>query len=217
MPSRATLASLLQRWLPEYGYAADAAARERFAHYLELVAEANTRVRLVGSAEPEVLVRRHLGESLYLGHVLPLARQRVVDLGAGAGFPGLALALGWPHLHTTLVEATGKKVGFLRSTVTTLGLEAQVQLAHGFVPQKPPPGRAPLAGANLVTVRALDKMEQVPRWLGRWLDPGAQVAFWVGAERAAAWRQQFPQWRWSQLHPLPGSRERGILLGQCST
>ncbi|HVA62990.1 MAG TPA: RsmG family class I SAM-dependent methyltransferase [Terriglobales bacterium] len=217
MPEPATLARLLERWLPEYGYGADAAARQRFAHYLELVASANPRVRLVGSVEPETLVRRHLGESLYLGQVLPLARQRVVDLGAGAGFPGLALALGWPGLKTTLVEATGKKVEFLRSALTTLGLETQVEVWHDFLPPQPPSGRTPLAGANLVTVRALDKMERVPAWLGRWLDPGAQVAFWVGAEGAAAWRQQFPQWRWSQLHPLPGSRERGILLGQCST
>ena len=217
MPEPTTVARLLERWLPEYGYGADAAARQRFAHYLELVASANTRVRLVGSAEPEVLVRRHLGESLYLGHVLPLARQHVVDLGAGAGFPGLALALGWPRLDTTLVEATGKKVAFLRAAVAELGLEAQVQVWHGFLPPQPPPDRAPLAGANLVTVRALDKMERVPAWLGRWLDPGAQVAFWVGTERAAAWRQQYPGWRWSELHPLPGSRERGILLGQCST
>jgi 16S rRNA (guanine527-N7)-methyltransferase len=208
--------------LPAYGYrpAADAAEGAgaatvaRLAAYLQAVVRGQARARLVGAVAPEALVRRHLGESLYLGAVLPLGRQRVVDLGAGAGFPGLALALAWPGLITTLVESTGKKAAFLRSTVRQLGVEAQVTVWEGFVPRQAAPGRAPLAGAELVTARAVEQMERLPQWLGRWLDPGAQVALWTTRSQAEAWRQAGRGWEWGGFHPLPAAQERGILLAR---
>lgn len=208
----------LQAALPAYGYplppgAAGAAARARMAAFLQAIVAAQARVRLLGSLDPETLVRRHLGESLYLGALRPLAHQRLVDVGSGAGFPGLALALGWPGLTTTLVESNHKKAAFLRATVAALGLAAQVQVGEGFLERRrrgPAPG--PLAEAELVTVRALERMEQLPAWLGRWLAPETQVALWTTRAQAQAWRQQYPGWRWGEFYPLPGARERGILL-----
>lgn len=208
----ATLEALLDRTLPEYGFAPDAAARRRFARFLELVVAGQARARLVGRADPETLVRRHLGESLYLGQVLPLGHQRLLDLGSGAGFPGLALALGWPGLNTTLVESTAKKAAFLRQTIAALELAPRVSVWEGFVNRRPPVGRAPLAEVELVTLRALEHMEHVPEWLGRWLDPGTIVALWVGSDLAARWRACGAVWSAGEFHPLPDSRGRGILI-----
>ncbi len=206
-------AELLRRYLPEYGCQPEVALVDALALYLTLVSEAQARLRLVGSTDPEVLVRRHAGESLALLALRPLGAERFVDLGSGAGFPGLVLALARPVLKTTLVEATQKKAIFLRRAAAELGLSDRVEVVDRFIPRRPPDGeRAPLAGATLVGVRALDHMEDVPSWLDRWLDPATQVAFWVNRERAEEWRRRHPAWRWGVFSPLPGACARGILL-----
>jgi 16S rRNA G527 N7-methylase RsmG len=208
----------IARALPAYGYAVAAGEAgertiARLAAFLQAIVAGQSRARLVGSLEPEALVRRHLGESLYLGAILPLARQRLVDVGAGAGFPGLALALGWPELSTTLVEATAKKAAFLQATIAQLGWSGRARLAAAYLPRHPSRDRAPLVGAEVVTARALEHMEQLPAWLGRWLDPGTQVALWTSAAQAGRWRTTAPGWSWGAFHRLPGADTRGILLG----
>ncbi|MGH9482838.1 MAG: 16S rRNA (guanine(527)-N(7))-methyltransferase RsmG [Terriglobales bacterium] len=209
-----TFAPLLERWLPEYGFHPAPAARARLARYLELIVEGQARLRLVGEITPETLVRRHLGESLYLGQIVPLAAQSLVDVGSGAGFPGLALALGWPELKTTLVESNSKKAAFLRHALTELDLAPRVAVWESFVGRTPPPGPTPLAQAEWVSVRALEHMERLPGWLGRWLPPGARAALWVGAAMVARWRARWPGVASAGLHPLPASRERGILVAE---
>lgn len=207
----------LARALAPYGPPPAAALGARFAHYLDLIAEGQQRVRLVGDATAELLATRHLGESLYLGQLLDLAPvRRLVDIGSGAGFPGLALALAWPQLETTLVESNQKKAAFLRHAVAELGLGAQVAVHPEFLPPRPPPSRLPLAGAQLVTLRALEHMERTPHWLARWLDPATQAAFWVSAPLAQTWRTRYPGWRWSSFHPLPAAATRGLLLASVS-
>jgi|SRR6185312_3677697 len=200
--------------LPVYGVRAAAAQHELFVHYLAAVAQANQRVRLVGRAAAEELAARHLGESLALGQALRLDRQRVVDIGSGAGFPGLALALGWPELSTTLVESNQKKAAFLRSVAETLALGNRVAVRAEFLERRAQAAPPWLAAADLVTVRALERMETVPDWLGRRLRPGTPAAFWVTDARAEGWRREYPSWQWGVFHALPASEHRGILLGR---
>lgn len=204
--------------LAPYGVAPDPALLARLARYLELIAQGQQRVRLVGEATPEILAPRHLGESLYLAQLFDLAAaRRLVDLGSGAGFPGLALALAWPQLKTTLVESTQKKAAFLRHAVAALGLEAQVEVEARYLERQPPAGaRSPLAGADLVTVRALDKMAEVPTWLWRWLDPHTTAAFWLTAPTALLWRQDSSRWQWQPFSPLPAATTRGLQLARVS-
>ena len=93
-------------------------------YYRELVAW-NARVNLTAiTARDDVLVK-HFLDSL---SVAPQLRdgQRVIDLGAGAGFPGLPLKIVLPHLRLTLLEATGKKVAFLKHIITQLELRNTV-------------------------------------------------------------------------------------------
>jgi 16S rRNA (guanine527-N7)-methyltransferase len=92
------------------------------------LAEWNTRFNLTGITEPLEMVDKHLLDSLA---VLPhLHGLRIADVGTGAGFPGLPLAIANPGRRYTLVESTGKKVGFLKHVVELLGL-SNVELAHG--------------------------------------------------------------------------------------
>ncbi len=208
------MVELLERWLPSYGYTPDEVGRDRLVRYLDLLTAAQRRMRLVGSVELEVLVKRHVGESLALGKLRDLGTGRLVDIGSGAGFPGLVLAIAHPGLKTTLVESTQKKAGFLREVVERLGLGKGVEIWSERLEQRPARGRRePVEGAELVTVRALEEMEGVPGWLGRWMDAEAAAAFWVTRERVEQWRRRYSGWRWEGWTDLPGSESRGVVIG----
>ena len=100
---------------------------ERFERYVALIRDWSTRMNLVGDASVETVVRRHVLESLALGAAL---RQReilrpsssIIDVGAGAGFPGIPLKIAWPTVSLSLLEATRKKVDFLDAAIAALQL-----------------------------------------------------------------------------------------------
>lgn len=100
----------------------------QFQRYLDLLQEWEPRANLVGSYDAETVQRRHFLESIALGAAL---REReilrpevdVLDIGAGAGFPGAVLKICWPGIRLTLLEATAKKTRFLEELVIAIGLE----------------------------------------------------------------------------------------------
>lgn len=97
----------------------DAAARPALAQWLDLLAEWNKRIDLTAARSEGELADLMLADAALLAkHVGPGAR--VVDVGAGAGAPGLALALMRPDLEVTLVEPLAKRTSFLRTVVGTL-------------------------------------------------------------------------------------------------
>ena len=92
------------------------------------LADWNTRVNLTAITEPAEVVDKHLLDSLA---VLPWLRgHTVADVGSGAGFPGLPLAIADPERRYTLIESTGKKVKFLQHAVERLDLP-NVEVLHG--------------------------------------------------------------------------------------
>jgi len=100
----------------------------QFGAYLDLLTDWQSRLNLVGSADPDTVVRRHFIESLALGAALrerEILRpdSRVLDVGAGAGFPGVPIKIAWPSVDLTLIEATAKKAAFLGALVEALGLD----------------------------------------------------------------------------------------------
>ena len=116
------------------GLALDAAQVERFVRYRALLLDWNTRVNLTAITDPAEVVARHFLDSLTCVLALPAAwREREVallDVGSGAGFPGLPIAIALPKWRVTLLEATGKKVRFLEAVIAELGL-ANVQTMMG--------------------------------------------------------------------------------------
>ncbi len=105
------------------GVSLDADAVGRFARYHDGLAEANQQVNLTAIRDRAGVYTKHFLDSLAALPLLKDGDRRVVDVGSGAGFPGLALKIARPDLELTLVESVGKKADFLRTTAADLGLE----------------------------------------------------------------------------------------------
>lgn len=93
----------------------------------------NAHTNLTAIIDPEGVRVKHFLDSLSLVKAIPLradmrAGLRLIDVGTGAGFPGLPLAIVYPELHITLLEATGKKIAFMEHVIALLGLKNAVTL-----------------------------------------------------------------------------------------
>jgi 16S rRNA (guanine527-N7)-methyltransferase len=114
----------LQEGALAFGVTLAAEQIAQFQAYYELLCDWNTRFNLTAVSDYGGVLTRHFLDSLSCLAALPrgLTDQRVIDVGSGAGFPGLPLKIACPGLRLTLLEATGKKVDFLNAVVTGLRL-----------------------------------------------------------------------------------------------
>ncbi|MBF6591493.1 MAG: 16S rRNA (guanine(527)-N(7))-methyltransferase RsmG [Ktedonobacterales bacterium] len=130
---------------------------DRFARYRELLLAWNAHVNLTAITAPAEVVTRHFLDSLTCAAALPAAVREggtaLLDVGSGAGFPGLPLAIVFPNWHVTLLEATGKKVDFLAAVITALGLLNARALAGRAEEVAQRPGQR--GAYDLVTARAV--------------------------------------------------------------
>jgi 16S rRNA (guanine527-N7)-methyltransferase len=115
---------------------------EQFATYAAELRRWNERVNLTAIADGTGIVTRHFLDSLRCAMSWGAEPQRLVDIGAGAGFPGLPLKILRPALELTLVESIAKKAAFLRHMVDTLGLtHVQIMIARAEVAGRDPEQR----------------------------------------------------------------------------
>jgi len=104
--------------------------REHLAVYFELLRDYNQRFNLTAIVEEAEVWRKHFLDSLSALTVLPRVAAGI-DVGSGAGFPGLPLAIMCEELHFVLLDSLQKRVLFLREVAKRLGLEARVTCLHG--------------------------------------------------------------------------------------
>jgi 16S rRNA (guanine527-N7)-methyltransferase len=104
--------------------------------YCTLLAQYNEHMNLVSNAQYEVVVNDHVLDSFTLVPIIQrfrgekAGRNSLIDIGSGAGFPGLVLAIAVPGLRVTLVEAVGKKARFLADVVSQLNLSGAVEVEN---------------------------------------------------------------------------------------
>lgn len=123
----AALKGILEAGAAELGLALDARQVAQLLALVRELIEWSARFNLTAIREPEDIARKHLLDSLT---VLPhLHGERIADVGSGAGFPGLPLAIADPGRRFTLIEATGKKVRFIEHAVAQIGL-TNVAVVH---------------------------------------------------------------------------------------
>ena len=110
---------LLQSEFSACGILSQAQLETLEQHY-QLLLRWNRRLNLTRITQLTEAVRFHYCESLYLGRFLPPGPLKVADLGSGAGFPGIPLAVSRPELEVTLIESDARKAVFLRETARSL-------------------------------------------------------------------------------------------------
>jgi 16S rRNA (guanine527-N7)-methyltransferase len=103
---------------------------EQFERYRQELLDWNKRVNLTAIKDPEEVTIKHFLDSLSLLKAYDRPQTRLLDIGAGAGFPGLPLKIVRPAWQVVLLEATGKKVTFLQHIIETLQLK-DVEAVHG--------------------------------------------------------------------------------------
>jgi 16S rRNA (guanine527-N7)-methyltransferase len=166
--------------------------------------EWNRRVNLTAITEPREMVDKHLLDSL---SVQPhLHGRRVADIGTGAGFPGLPLAIVNPRRSFTLIEATGKKCQFVRHAVETLGID-NVEVVQARAEAWKP--RAPF---DCVIARALGKLADFVRVAGHLCAQDGTMLAMKGRHPTAEMHALPPGWRVLALHDLAVP---GLLAERC--
>lgn len=110
---------LIHQYIPE----ADEAQAKKFARYLELLLEWNEKVNLTAITEPEEVVAKHFADSLLPAALLPKGA-KCIDVGTGAGFPGVPLLIMRPDLKMTLLDSLNKRLVFLKTLLGELNLTA---------------------------------------------------------------------------------------------
>lgn len=103
---------------------------DMFSKYLSLLLEWNEKFNLTAITDKDEIEEKHFIDSIELAKYFDLKNKTLLDVGSGAGFPGIPLAIVEPTLKVTLLEATGKRVTFLKEVVKQLGLK-NVEVIQG--------------------------------------------------------------------------------------
>lgn len=140
-------------------------------------------INLVGPASLRHVWTRHFLDSAQIAPLLPEDAATLADLGTGAGFPGLILALLRPGLSVTLVESDARKGAYLGEAVRTLGFARPPKVIVGRIEAVPP------LDASVVTARALAPLAKLLEWGDRHRAKRGQFIFHKGA----SWRDELTE------------------------
>jgi 16S rRNA (guanine527-N7)-methyltransferase len=166
------------------GIALPAGAMDRFVRYRDLLLEWNQKINLISRSDEERIVRRHFLGSIGLLTVLRLDEgARVLDLGTGAGFPGLPLKIMRPDLQLILVESVKKKTLFLEAAVAGMELRGVT-----IKPDRVESLAGKMAPVPWVLSRAVSDMSTLLQWSRPVLAKGGTLAVIKGknAEKETA-------------------------------
>lgn len=168
------------------------------------LADWNTRVNLTAITDPAAVVDKHLLDSLA---VLPWLRgHAVADVGSGAGFPGLPLAIADPERRYTLIESTGKKVKFMRHAIERLALPNVDVLQARAEALKPSPA------FDTVISRALGSLSDFVRVAGHLAGRGGRLLAMKGKVPEAELRALPGGWKALAVHAI---RVPGLEAERC--
>jgi 16S rRNA (guanine527-N7)-methyltransferase len=229
----ARISSLLSSYLL---YPLDAVQLAHISTYIDLLQRWNARTNLTAIRNPDEIVTRHFGESLFAAQNLFPVRETghssifrpegttsnaatsrtvgtpdaqptpldLLDLGSGAGFPGIPIHLWASHLRTTLIESQQKKVAFLREVIRALTL-TNINVS---------PSRAEdfSTTANTVTLRAVEHFDQILPTAARLVAPRGRLALLIADSQLTRAQTIIPNFTWHPPVSLPDSDTRQLVI-----
>jgi 16S rRNA (guanine527-N7)-methyltransferase len=173
-----------------------------FAPYLDLLARWNRTINLVGRGDLPRAAERHVADALQLVPLIPPSANRGIDLGSGAGFPGLILAAA-TGLPFDLIEADQRKAAFLREAARVLAAPARIHAVRIEAARLPP--------APLVTARALARLPRLLDLAAPLLAPGGTALFPKGESATAELTAARQRWH-MQVEQVPSRTEAGAVI-----
>jgi 16S rRNA (guanine527-N7)-methyltransferase len=208
-------ASAISRLLSSIGLALNEGQVRQISTYIDVLTRWNAHINLTAVREPEEIVTRHFGESLFLAKQLyptphvnaaTSTGAHAVDVGSGAGFPGLPLKIWDPSLTVTLIESNHKKATFLREVIRALTLtniDVFVGRAESYSK----------ASADIVTLRAVERFEHILPTASALVAAKGRVALLISTAQVEQARRLAPEFSWDQPISTPGSTSRCMLIG----
>jgi 16S rRNA (guanine527-N7)-methyltransferase len=175
--------------------------------YIDLLLKWNARINLTAIRAPEEIVQRHFGESLFAAkHILAQRPVKTaIDLGSGAGFPGVPFALLASEVQVTLIESNQKKSTFLKELIYVLGLR-NVEVFSGRA-------ESYSQSADLVMMRAVEKFGEVLPLTRKLVSPGGRLALLIGVSQVDLAKSLAQEAEWQEPVAIPSGHSRVLLIG----
>lgn len=181
--------------------------------YLHLLLHWNQKINLTAIRDPEECVTRHFGESLFLSRHAHL-QGTLLDIGSGAGFPGLALKIAFPDLSVTLLEPVAKKRAFLKETARVCAF-SQVSVRSDRLEElaraTPPPQ------FDFATMRAVGNLEQFVPLAAQCLRPNGRLLLWLSQQQADTLGSIPAGLTWTAPLPIPLTQSGVVCCGAKTT
>ena len=149
---------LVKKWVSKNGVAITDAQLALLEQHQNMVLETNKHMNLTAITDPKEFAIKHIADSLTILPYVP-REAKLADIGTGAGFPGLVLAIMREDLHVTLVDSLRKRVFFLQEAVSKLGLQ-NVECVHTRAEDLARVGIT----FDICVARAVARMDKLVRW-----------------------------------------------------
>ncbi|MDQ1345510.1 MAG: Ribosomal small subunit methyltransferase [Pseudomonadota bacterium] len=181
----------------------------RLVAHLDLLDEWNARMNLTAIRDRPSQLTKHLLDSLTVQPYL--SGERIADVGSGAGFPGITLAIVEPHRQFTLIESTGKKCRFLEHVRDTL------ELKNVTVVQSRAESYKPDRRFDTVLARAVGPVADLVKVAGPLVVGGGRLLAMKGRYPGQELAARLDGWKVAAVHPLsvPGLGEERHLVELC--
>jgi 16S rRNA (guanine527-N7)-methyltransferase len=193
--------------LERHGIPLPAEVSGRLACYLRLLQKWNAKVNLTAIRDVEASFKRNFVESLWLLKGLEL-KGKLLDVGSGAGFPGLVLKAAVPELQVTLLEPVAKKRAFLAEVSVGCGIGSV-----GIMGMRLEDLKSGFSNYDFVTARAVGNLPGLIEGSGRLLAKGGRICLWVSSQQVVRMQEEFNYLQVEKRLKLPTGDETLILIG----
>jgi 16S rRNA (guanine527-N7)-methyltransferase len=182
-------------------------SQARLKLYADLLRKWQAQINLVGSDTIPFLWERHIADSLQLRVYIGKGEKTIVDLGSGAGLPGLVLALAHPEYRVTLIESNGKKAAFLKEVARRAEISVHIIQARAEnVDSEPFRSAAPI-----ITSRAVAPLHRLLGLAAPFLKTGRALVH-KGQDAGAELTEAMKSWRIVYIRHPSVIDSRGVIL-----